>query len=167
MASESSLEKKVVNHDKLQRKPEAKLGRMHGDSEKEIQGLAEEITLHDIFGHITSVKKDISESFSTLSIRIDQLRFEPTDKIKLVNGDVQEIKESTEKAWEEISDLKRDMAENTQEVNTMKRKYEALQQEIQTLMRKNNDLEQYTRKENLRLLFVPKDDDENCEEVLI
>ena len=59
------------------------------------------------------------------------------------------------------------MAENTQEVNTMKSKYEALQQEIQTLRRKNNDLEQYTRKENLRLLFVPEEDDENCEEVVV
>ena len=73
---------------------------MHGDSEKEIQSVEEEVTLHDIFAQITSVKKDISESFSTLSIRINQLRFELTDKIKLVNGDVQEIKESTEKAWE-------------------------------------------------------------------
>ena len=73
-----------------------------------------------------------------MSIRIDQLRFELTDKIKLVNDDVQEIKESTEKAWEEISDLKSNMAENTKEVNTMKSKYEALQQEIQTLRRKNN-----------------------------
>ena len=98
----------------------------------------------------------ISESFSTLSIRIDQLRFKLTDKVKLVNGDVQEIKESTEKAWEEISDLKSNKAENTHEVNTMKSKYEALQQEIQALMRKNNNLEQYTRKENLRLLSVPE-----------
>ena len=55
------------------------------------------------------------------------------------------------------------MAENTHEVS----KYEALQQEIQTLRRKNNDLEQYTRKESLRLLFVPEEDDENCEEVVV
>ena len=165
--SESSLEEEIVNQDKLQRKPKAKLGRMHGDSEKEIQTVEEEVTLHDIFAQITSVKKDISESFSTLSIRIDQLRFELTDKIKLVSGDVQEIKESTEKAWEEISDLKSNMAKNTQEVNTMKSKYKELQQEIQTLRRKNNDLEQYTRKENLRLLFVPEEDDENCEEVVV
>ena len=96
--SESSLEEEVVNQDKLQRKPKTKLGRMHDDSEKKIQGAEEEITLHDIFAQITSVKKDISESFSTLSIRIDQLRFKLTDKIKLVNGDVQEIKESTERA---------------------------------------------------------------------
>ena len=89
MTSESSLEEEVVNQDKLQRKPKAKLGRMHGDSEKEIQGVEEEVTLDDIFDQITSLKKDISESFSTLSIRIDQLRFELTDKIKLVNGDVQ------------------------------------------------------------------------------
>ena len=34
-------------------------------------------------------------------------------------------------------------------------------------MRKNNDLEQYTRKENLQLLFVPKEDDENCKEVVV
>ena len=71
---------------------------MHGDSAKEIQGAEEELTLHDIFAQITSVKKDISESFSTLSIRIDQLRFELTDKIKLGNGDVQEVKDSAEKA---------------------------------------------------------------------
>ena len=109
----------------------------------------------------------MSESFSTLSIRIDQLRFELTDKVKLVNGDVQNIKESTKKAREEISDLKSNMAENTHEVNRMKSKYEALQQEIQALMSKNNDLEQYTRKENLRLLFVPEEDDENCEEVVV
>ena len=102
-----------------------------------------------------------------MSIRIAQLRFELIDKIKLVNGDVQKIKESTEKAWEEISDLKSNMAENTHEINTMKSNYEVLQQEIQTLMRKNNDLEQYTRKENLRLLFVPEEDDENCEEVVV
>ena len=50
-----------------------------------IQGVEEEVTLHDIFAQITSVKKDISESFSTLSIRIDQLRFELTNKTKLVN----------------------------------------------------------------------------------
>ena len=56
---------------------------------------------------------------------------------------------------------------NTHEVNMMKNKYETLQQEIQTLIRKNNDLEQYTIKENLRLLFVPEDDDENCEEVVV
>ena len=98
---------------------------------------------------------------------MDQLRFELTDKIKLVNGDVQEIKESAEKAWEEISDLKSNVAENTHEVNIMKSKYERLQQEIQALMRKSNDLEQYTRKENLRLLFVPEEDDENCEEVVV
>ena len=58
------------------------------------------------------------------------------------------------------------MVENAHEVNMMKSKYEALQKEIQTLMRKNNDLEQYTRKENLRLLFVSEEDDENCEEVV-
>ena len=34
-------------------------------------------------------------------------------------------------------------------------------------MRKSNDLEQYTRKENLPLLFVPEEDDENCEEVVV
>ena len=59
------------------------------------------------------------------------------------------------------------MAENTKEVNTMKSKYEASQQEIQTLMKKSNDLEQYTRNENLPLLFVPEEDDENCEEVVV
>ena len=96
--SESSLEEEVVNQDKLHCKPKVKLGRMHGNSEKEMQGVEEKVTLHHIFDQLTSVKKDISESFSTLSIQIDQLRLKVTDRIKLVNGDVQEIKESTEKA---------------------------------------------------------------------
>ena len=36
---------------------------MHGNLGKEIQGIEEEITLHNIFAQITSVEKDISESF--------------------------------------------------------------------------------------------------------
>ena len=152
--SESSLEEKVVNQDKLQRKPKAKFGRMHDDSGKEIQGVREEVTLHDIFAQITSVKKDISESFSTLSIRIDQLRFELTDKIKLVNGVFKKSKNLQRRHGKRFLTCKSNMAENANEVNTMKSKYEALQQEIQTLRRKNNDLEQYTRKENFQLRFL-------------
>ena len=63
--SESSLEEEIVNQAKLQRNSKAKLGKMHGDSEKDIQSVEEEVTLHDIFAQITPVKKDISESFST------------------------------------------------------------------------------------------------------
>ena len=56
MTSESSLQEEVVNQNKLQRKPKANLGRIHGDSGEEIQGPEEEITLRDILAQITSVK---------------------------------------------------------------------------------------------------------------
>ena len=56
MTSESSLQEEVVNQNKLQRTLKAKLERIHGDSRKEIQGLEEAITLHDILAQITSVR---------------------------------------------------------------------------------------------------------------
>ena len=59
------------------------------------------------------------------------------------------------------------MASNETEVAELRNEVQALKEKLREEKQRNIRLEQYTRKENLRLLNVPEREDEDTEELFI
>ena len=69
--------------------------------------------------------------------------------------------------WAAVDDNKEKIALHTQEIASLKSACATLKDEVNLQREKNLQLERYTRRENIRLLYVEEKDDEDTEELFI
>ena len=80
---------------------------------------------------------------------------------------VDEIKFSVENAWDEINNNKSNMDSGQHDMENLKATVKSLKTELELQKQRNIKLEQYTRCESIRLLFVEEQPDENTEALFI
>ena len=96
---------------------------------------------------------------------IETLRLELQRDIKLIKDDVEGVKTSIHKAREDIEENKSNLSSNGNRIAELSATSETLKDQLNAEKQRNLKLEQHTRKENIRLLFVKDEDEENTEEV--
>ena len=74
--------------------------------------------------------------------------------LKSLSDRVDKMESSVENAWEEINDVKSNMDSSQQDTENLKATVKSLKTELELQKQRNIKLEQYKRRENIRLLFV-------------
>ena len=113
------------------------------------------------------MKRNFQRDFSGLRSDIESYRLELQNDLKSLNVRVDEIKSSVENAWDEINDNKSNMEPSQQDMENLKVAVKSLKTELGLPKQRNIKLEQYTQRENIRLLFVEEQPEENTEALFI
>ena len=72
-----------------------------------------------------------------------------------------------ESVWAAVDDNKEKIVLHAQEIASLKSACATLKHEVSHQRQKNLQLERYTRRENIRLLYVEEQDDKHTEELFI
>ena len=111
---------------------------------------------------LNMMKRNFETNFSGLRSDVESYRLELQNDLKSLNDRVDEIKSSVENAWDEINDNKSNMESSQQDIENVEATVKFLKTELELQKQRNIKVEQYTRPENIRLLFV----EEQPEEIL-
>ena len=91
------------------------------------------------------------------------LRLEIQHDMKMMKTDIEEVRRSVNRPWEETEEMKSLMSKQREDVDVMKVEVLLLKGQVKKERDRNTRLEQYSRRENIRLLNVKETDDENTE----
>ena len=123
----------------------------------------EHISLKDLFTQINSMTRDIDSGLDIIKTNMESLRLEIHHDTKMMKTDIEEVKRSVNRSWEEIEEMKSLMSKQREDVDVMKTEILLLKGQVKKERDRNTRLEQYTRRENIRLLNVKETEDENTE----
>ena len=137
-----------------------KVNKMADEGEMAVEG---EVTIKDLFVQLNMMKRNFERGFSELRSDIESFRLELQNDLKSLNDRVDKMESSVENAWEEINDIKSNMDSSQQDTENLKATVKSLKTELELQRQRNIKLEQYTRRENIRLLFVEEQPEENTE----
>ena len=126
-----------------------------------------DVTLKDVFVQLNSMKRDMDTSFTAVNENMEHIKHQLRNDIKLLRDDLEEIKTSLNNAWEEVDNIKGNMAAASVDIVGMKSEIQILKDQLKVEKDRNVKLEQYTRRENIRLLNVAEGEDEDTEELFI
>ena len=138
-----------------------------GDGSGRQEELPEEVSLKDVYVQLNNLKRILNQNLDALTSRIDEVCNELKSEVKILKEHVVDLDKSLENAWVEIDEIKSNMASNETEVTELRNEVQALKEKLREEKQRNIRLEQYTRRENLRLLNVPEREDEETEELFI
>ena len=94
---------------------------------------------------------------------MESLRLEIQHDMKMMKTDIEEVKRSVNRSWEEIEEMKSLMLKQREDVDVMKAEILLLKGQVKKERDRNTRLEQYTHQESIRLLNVKEAEDENTE----
>ena len=123
----------------------------------------EHISLKDLFTQINSMKRDIDSGLDIIKTNMESLRLKIQHDMKMMKTDIEEVKRSVNRSWEEIEEMKSLMSKQREDVDVMKAEILLLKGQVKKERDRNTRLEQYTRRENIRQLNVKETEDENTE----
>ena len=92
---------------------------------------------------------------------MESLRLEIKHDMKMMRTDIEEVKRSVNRSWEESEEMTSLMSEQCEDVDVMKAEILLLKEQVKKERDRNTRLEQYTRQENIRLLNVKETENEN------
>ena len=138
-----------------------------GDGSGRQEELPEEVSLRDVYVQLNNLKRILNQNLDALTSRIDEACNELKSEVKILKEHVVDLDKSLENAWVEIDEIKSNMASNETEVTELRNEVQALKEKLREEKLRNIWLEQYTRRENLRLLNVSEREDEETEELFI
>ena len=116
---------------------------------------------------LNRIKRDFDSSFGDLRQDIQTTRIELQRDIKIIRDEMDEFKKSLENVWAAVDDNKEKIALHAQEIAPLKSACVTLKDEVNLQRQKNLQLEKYTRRENIRLLYVEEKNEEDTEELFI
>ena len=123
----------------------------------------ENMSLKDLSTQINSMKRDIDSGLDVIKTNMESLRLEIQHDMKAMRTDIEEVKRSVNRLWEEIEEMKLLMSKQREDVDIMKVEILLLKGQVKKERDRNTRLEQYTLGENIRLLNVKETEDENTE----
>ena len=132
-------------------KPTRKSRKVADQSNAEVVDL-ENISLKALFTQVSSMKRDIDSGLDIIKTNMESLRLEIQHDMKMMRTDIEEDKRSVNRSWEEIEEMKSLMSKRCEDVDVMKVEVLLLEWQVKKERDKNMRLEQYTRRENIRLL---------------
>ncbi|KAK3751921.1 hypothetical protein QZH41_007938 [Actinostola sp. cb2023] len=115
---------------------------------------------------IKALQKLVSEGFDRIHADVDRLRYELKTEIKEVKTSLKDVEESLEATQGEVEELKEQSVKETskrdEEIEALQSKIASLEKKLIEEAEQNISLEQYTRRENLRLNNIDETPHEDC-----
>ena len=125
--------------------------------------LPEEVSLRDVYVQLNNLKRILNQNMDAITSRIDEVCNELKSDVKILKEHVVALDKSVENAWVEIDEIKSNMAANEEEVTELRNEVQALKDKLEEEKQRDIRLEQYTRRENLKLLNMPEREDKTEE----
>ena len=125
-------------------------------------------SLESIASGIKALNEEMEQNFKQLNDELIVLIIEMKREMAEIKKTTREIEKSLESAWAVIEDLreedqKQKVTQNQQnaEVEAIKREVNQLKNELEREKERNIALENYTRRENIRIMNIPETEDGN------
>ena len=125
----------------------------------------EEVTLKDLFVQLNSIQRNMDLSFTSVNQNMEEIKLELRHDVKQIREEVSGMKVSLEEAWIEVEEQKSNMARVNEDAVKLKAEISNLKHQLEQERERNTKLEQYTHRENVRLLNVKESNDEDTKQV--
>ena len=107
------------------------------------------------------MKKLLTDSPADLHTDLNKLRYGFNADISEVKYSIQKLEDSTEFTHSK-EQVKEESKKHTTDIELLHQKVAQLELKLKEEVERNTNLEQYTRRENLRLNKIPESEDEKC-----
>lgn len=145
------------------------------------------ISMEILLDKLIAIESRMEDNFSNLHTQISELTCEFKHEINVVKSTLNELEKSVNQAWASIEDLQQEskalkdsksshqkmMDEQTEEIQGLKadlKKLQAENEKLKPALKEAQEnlvaLENYTRRENLRFMNIPKSRGENCQDII-
>ena len=125
-----------------------------------------ELSLKCIMEKLESIQQSLDSNFAEAMSEINSLRADVNAQLSILKNNTDDLKTSLDAAWIEIEALKQQDEQNKVQLTQLETDNARLQAEVSAAKARAVKLENYTRRENIRLLNVPENEDENCKEIV-
>ena len=142
-------------------KPTRKSTKMASDQSNAEGVDIENIPLKGLFTQINPMKRDIDSGLDIIKTNMGSLRLEIQHDMKMMRTDIEEVKRSVNRSWEETEEMKSLMSKQCEDIDITKAEILLLKGPVKNERDRNTILDQYTRRKSIRLLNVKETEDEN------
>ena len=143
-----------------------KRARESSSSSKTPEDTHSDIMLKCIMQKLECVQETLDSNFAEAMSEINNLRADVNARLSILKNTTDELKTSLDAAWIEIEVLKQQNEQNKLQLVELAKENAQLQAEVSSTKARAIKLDNYTRRENMRLLNVPESQGENCKEIL-
>lgn len=112
------------------------------------------------------MQRSLDANFAEAMGEINSLRIDVNTQLATLRSDTDELKNSLEAAWVEINALKEQEKQNKDVQAQLTQENSQLKVDVTAQKARAIKLENYTRRENIRLLNIPENAEENCKEIV-
>ena len=134
-------------------------------SKKSVDGHSD-ITLKSIMQKLEGIQESLDSNFAEAMCEINGVRADVNARLSILKDTTDDLKTSLDAAWVEIEALKQQDERNKLQLAEVVKENEQLRAELSSTKARVIKLDNYSRRENIRLLNVPENQDENCMEIL-
>lgn len=107
------------------------------------------------------IQESLDSNFAEAMSEINNLRTDANARLSILQSTTDDLKTSLDAAWVEIEALKQQDEQNRLQLAEFAKENAQLQAEVSATKARAIKLDNYTRRENIRLLNVPESQDEN------
>ena len=125
-----------------------------------------EPSLKSVMEKLNCIQQSLDSNFTEAMGEINNLRTDVNAKLLILKNDTDELKTSLDAAWIEIEALKQQEYQNKLQLQQLQEDNAHLEADLAAAKARAIKLENYTRRENIRLLNVPENEEENCKEIV-
>ena len=125
-----------------------------------------EPSLKSVMEKLNCIQQSLDSNFAEAMGEINNLRTDVNAKLLILKNDTDELKTSLDAAWIEIEALKQQDDQNKLQLQQLQEDNVHLEADLAAAKARAIKLENYTRRENIRLLNVPENEEENCKEIV-
>ena len=134
------------------------------DSEPSLKSVMENLE-KSVMEKLDCIQQSLDSNFAEAMGEIN-LRTGVNAKLLILKNDTDELKTSLDAAWIEIEALKQQDDQNKLQLQQLQEDNAHLEADLAAAKARAIKLENYTRRENIRLLNVPENEEENCKEIV-
>ena len=135
------------------------------DSEPSLKSVMENLE-KSVMEKLDCIRQSLDSNFAEAMGEINNLRTDVNAKLLILKNDTDELKTSLDAAWIEIEALKQQDDQNKLQLQQLQEDNAHLEADLAAAKARAIKLENYTRRENIRLLNVPENEEENCKEIV-
>ena len=125
-----------------------------------------DITLKSIMEKLECIQGSLDSNFAQAMSEVNNLRADVNARLSILKNATDDLRTSLDAAWVEIEALKQLDEQNKLQLSELPNENAQLQAEVSATKARAIKLDNYTRRENKRLLNVPESQEENCKEIL-
>ena len=115
---------------------------------------------------LVCIQQSLDSNFAEAMSEINNLRADVNAQLSILKNDTEDLKTSLDAVWLEIQALKQQDEENRLRFTELEGENEKLHAELAATKARAVKLENYQRRENIRLLNVPENQGEDCRKIV-